>query len=215
MLHIAPLNREDLNSIEPVLAMSENMMGFVPNSMLTMAHMPQLTVALSMLASTAFGADLKATIAMYSEVVPVDEHASEALPPDLVQLIAFCVSVSAGCRYCQAHTSHNAHRFGIAEAKLNAVLANENSDLFTDAEPAVINLALAAGQVPNDSTSEHFQVLKRHFTDRQVVQIVGVIPLFGFLNRWNDTMVTDLESLPREFATGALADSKWQVGKHG
>ena len=43
--------------------------------------------------------------------------------------------------------------------------------------------------------------------ERQIVQIVGVISLFGFLNRWNDTVATQLESAPSEFAHGVLEAS--------
>ena len=214
MANVTPLKREDLPALQQVLNASEAMMGFVPNSMLTMSHMPQLTMAFSLLAGTVFGADLKATMAAYQDIVPEDPNAAEALSPELVQLIAFTVSVAAGCRYCQAHTGHNAHRFGVAEEKLAAILSYESSDQFSDAERAVVGLALAAGEVPNSANSSHFEALKAHFTDRQVVQIVGVISLFGFLNRWNDTMATELETVPKGFAEDALAPSGWQVDKH-
>ncbi|MEE2784390.1 MAG: carboxymuconolactone decarboxylase family protein [Pseudomonadota bacterium] len=214
MANVEPIPRETLGSVEHVLAAAQATMGFVPNSMLTMSHMPQLTVAFSMLASTIFGADLSATMAANYQRVPEDLRADETLPPDLIQLIAFTVSVSSGCRYCQAHTSHNAHRFGISEEKLNSVLRHETSDLFTEAESAVVGLALAAGEVPNGSGPAHFAVLKAHYTERQITQIVGVISLFGFLNRWNDTMGTQLEVAPRDFAERTLAESGWQIGKH-
>ena len=214
MANVTPLKREELTQLQQVLNSSEAMMGFVPNSMLTMSHMPQLTMAFSFLAGTVFGADLKATMAAYQDIVPEDPNADEALSPDLVQLIAFTVSVAAGCRYCQAHTGHNAHKFGVPEEKLAAILSYESSDQFSDAERAVVGLALAAGQVPNGSDASHFEALKAHFTDRQVVQIVGVISLFGFLNRWNDTMATELESLPKGFAQDTLSASGWQVDKH-
>ncbi len=214
MSHVQPIDREKLESVEAVLASSEAMMGFVPNSMLTMSHMPQLTMAFSMLAGTVFGADLSALVANYQDKVPRDENAGEALSPDLIQLIAFSVSTAAGCRYCQAHTSHNAHRFGISEDKLNNILQYQTSDLFEPREKALIGLALAAGEVPNASEPAHFEALREHFTERQIVQIVGTISLFGFLNRWNDTMATQLEEIPVGFAEGALKRSGWEVGKH-
>ena len=214
MSHVQPIDREKLESVEAVLASSEAMMGFVPNSMLTMSHMPQLTMAFSMLAGTVFGADLSALVANYQDKVPQDDNAGEALSPDLIQLIAFSVSTAAGCRYCQAHTSHNAHRFGISEDKLNNILQYESSDLFEPREKALIGLALAAGEVPNASEPAHFEALREHFTERQIVQIVGTISLFGFLNRWNDTMATQLEEIPVGFAEGALKRSGWEVGKH-
>jgi hypothetical protein len=57
--------------------------------------------------------------------------------------------------------------------------------------------------------------LKEHFSDKQCVEIVAVISLFGFLNRWNDTMATTLEDKPRAFAAETIAGAGWDVGKHG
>ena len=39
--------------------------------------------------------------------------------------------------------------------------------------------------------------LRAHYTEEQVLEIVAVIALFGFLNRWNDTLKTDIEAAPR------------------
>ncbi len=214
MANVTPIDRAELGALEKVLGNTEAMMGFVPNSMTTMAHMPQLTMAFSMLGATVFGADLGAVMAGYADAVPEDPKAGEALPPNLIQLVAFSVSVASGCRYCQAHTSHNAHRFGVAEDKLAAVLRVGETDAFTPAEAAAVELALAAGRVPNEAEPRHFDALAPHFTERQIVQLVAVIALFGFLNRWNDTMATQLEALPRDFAQSALGEAGWQLGKH-
>jgi hypothetical protein len=56
--------------------------------------------------------------------------------------------------------------------------------------------------------------LSRHFSEKQAVEIVAVISLFGFLNRWNDTMATTLESSPKSFAVDQLASQGWVAGKH-
>ncbi len=214
MAHVEPLAREQLPELEAVFAGAEAAMGFVPNSMLTMAHMPQLPLAFSLLAGAAFGADIRPQLQAFAQIAPQDPNAAQALPGELVQLIAYCVSLASGCRYCQAHTSHSGHRQGLSEDKLGDVLNFESSTLFSEAEKAVIALALAAADVPNASTQAHFEALRAHFTERQIVQIVSVISLFGFLNRWNDTMATQLEQAPVEFARAVLADGGWQVGKH-
>ena len=79
---------------------------------------------------------------------------------------------------------------------------------------AAIAIAFAAGRVPNETSKNHFDDLREHFEERQIVQIVAVISLFGFLNRWNDTMATQLESEPTEFAESVLSDGGWALGKH-
>ena len=215
MANVAPIERDSEASLAGVFAAAEAAMGFLPNSMLTMAHMPQLPMAFLMLTSVAFGADLKGIMSAFADQVPEQGDAAENLPPDLVQLIAFAVSVASGCRYCQAHTSHGAHRLGQAEEKLSRVLEYRTHPAYSDPERAAVALALAAGQVPNEADEEHFAALREHFNDRQIVQIVAVIAMFGFLNRWNDTLATTLEEDPVAFADRVLGGMGWAAGKHG
>jgi AhpD family alkylhydroperoxidase len=215
MSHVQPRSITDVPELADIFSGAEAAMGFVPNSMLTMAHMPQLPVGFMMLVNVVFGGDLKAVMAQMQSVVPELEDPEAALAPGLVQLIAFAGSVSSGCRYCQAHTSHSAHRLGEEQAKFDDVLEFETSAAYSDAERAVVGLALAAGAVPNEAAPEHFARLREHFNERQIVQIVAVISMFGFLNRWNDTMATQLEQPAVDFATESLDAVKWQVGKHG
>jgi AhpD family alkylhydroperoxidase len=215
MAHLTPIDRTEAGSLEGVFAAVEASMGFLPNSMLTMAHMPQLPMAFMMLTSVTFGADLKGLMAAFADSVPAQGDAEENLPPATVQLIAFASSVASGCRYCQAHTSHNAHRQGAAEDKLAHILEFETHPAFSEAERALVAVSMAAGRVPNEAEPAHFEALKTHFSDRQIVQIVGVIAMFGFLNRWNDTMATELEESPIAFAEKALETINWAKGKHG
>ncbi|MCZ6890356.1 MAG: carboxymuconolactone decarboxylase family protein [Gammaproteobacteria bacterium] len=215
MAHVAPLERGDLPGLANIFTGVEAAMGFVPNSMLTMAYMPQLTLAFSTLARVVNGGDLKAMVPMLAEMTPEPTDVDQNLPPALLQLIAFSVSTAAGCRYCQAHTSDSMVRAGGDRAKLDDILIYDTSPHFDDAERAVVALAFAAGRVPNEAAAEHFEALRRHYTERQIVQIVALISMFGFLNRWNDTMATALEDHPTEFAQDALGSIDWAAGKHG
>ena len=52
------------------------------------------------------------------------------------------------------------------------------------------------------------------FDDGQIVEIVATIALFGYLNRWNDTMATALEQRAVEVAERAIGPVGWQAGKH-
>lgn len=195
MTHVIPKTRAELPELEPMFAGVEASMGFVPSSMLTMAHWPELLQS--------FGA-LGATVLGPGEV-----------DPGLKQLVAFVISNAAGCRYCQAHTSHTAERRGVSQEKVDAAFQFETSELFTASERAALRVAAHAGMVPNAVTPAHMAELGEHFNARQVVEIVGVISLFGYLNRWNDTMATTLEDHPREFGEQRLATNGWEVGKHG
>jgi hypothetical protein len=68
--------------------------------------------------------------------------------------------------------------------------------------------------VPNAVTDEHFAALVEHYSDEAIVQIVATISMFGYLNRWNDTMATTLEAEPLGFAREHLGGSGWEPGNH-
>ena len=68
--------------------------------------------------------------------------------------------------------------------------------------------------MPNAVTDAMLAELRKYWTEEQIVEIVGVIALFGFLNRWNDTMATPLEDEPIEVAEKYLARDGWTIGKH-
>lgn len=194
MTNISQKVRSELRDLEPLLNAVEQSMGFVPNSFLTMAHWPELLSAFGGYAGTVMGGG--------------------ELEPELKQLVAFVVSNAAGCRYCQAHTSHVAEKRGASKAKIRAAFEFETSDEFNEAERAALRVALHAGMVPNAVEPEHFDALKAHYTEKQIVEIVAVISLFGALNRWNDTMATTLEELPKHFAGNTLSEKGWVAGKH-
>ena len=122
-------------------------------------------------------------------------------------------SNAAGCRYCQAHTAHTAHKNGVAIEKLQKIWEFQTSDLFSEKERAALNFAMAAGSTPNQVTAEHHKILNHFFTEGQIVEIVATVSIFGFLNRWNDSMATELEDKPLQFANKYLSKN-WEVGKH-
>ncbi|MDX2466121.1 MAG: carboxymuconolactone decarboxylase family protein, partial [Acidimicrobiia bacterium] len=74
--------------------------------------------------------------------------------------------------------------------------------------------ALAASGVPNTVTDEQFVEMQSHWDDGQIVEILAVIALYGFLNRWNDTLATQLETPSRTAAEKIVGPQGWQVDKH-
>ena len=194
MARLEPLRREELPQYEATFRDVEAALGVLPNSTLTMARHPQLMEAFAAL----------------NAIVMADGRVAGVLK----QLVATVVSAAAGCSYCQAHTSHVAERRGSDADKLEQVWDFENSPLFSDAERAALQVARGAGLTPNAVTDEDMAELRRHFDDEQVVEIVAVIANFGFLNRWNDTMATELERSPLAWAQLHLSEHDWRPGKH-
>ena len=123
--------------------------------------------------------------------------------------------MAAGCMYCRAHTATSALRHGVSNDKLAAIHDYPRSPLFTEAERAALDFALAAASVPNAVTDDLFSRVREHWSEGQVVEILGVIGLFGFFNRWNDSLATTLEAEPLENAHRTLSATGWQIGKHG
>jgi len=194
MAHVEPLSREDLGEHEPGFAMVEQMMGFVPNSMFTMARVPGLLPAFQGLGATVLS--------------------GQVISRELSQMVALMVSVGAGCRYCQAHTGHTAERMGIAPDKLESIWHFETCDLFDDAERAALRIAFHAGQLPNAATPQDFESARAFYSEEEITAIVAVCAFFGYLNRWNDTMATTLEDSPRHFAETVITANGWNGDRH-
>lgn len=133
----------------------------------------------------------------------------------LKQLLALLTSRVTGCRYCESHTGHGAAARGVDVEKLQAIWEFETDARFSDAERAALRLARDAALIPNAVTDAHFTDLRRHFSDAQIVEIVAVASLFGFLNRFNDTLANGLEEPNIAWAAQHLSVTGWEAGKHG
>ncbi len=194
MARVEPLNREDHPELEGLFRLYEETLSFVPNSLLTMARRPEILRALSELITAIWR--------------------TGTVPVTLKPLVALVASWAAGCRYCQAHEAVDARMRGVPEEKVAAVWDFERSPLYSEAERAALRFARDASVVPNAVTEAHFRALRRHFDEGEIVEILAVVGLFGFLNRWNETMATDLEEVLRGLA-GRVLGSRWEPGKHG
>ncbi len=169
--------------------------GFTPNSIRTMARRPDIVRAFMQLNQSV----------LYEGTVP----------EELKMLVSLIASQSAGCRYCQAHMANLSKIYKASEEKISKVWEFESSELFTDAERAALRLAVHGAMAPSQANREHFDEVYKYFDESQVVEIVAAVALFGFLNRWNDTMATELEELPAEVAGATLGRSYgWEAGKH-
>ena len=188
--YIGGESRESFSHFEENFKLTESMMGYLPNSHLIMANNPDLLEAFEKMAITIF--------------------MSKHIDRSLIQLIALASSLSSGCKYCQAHTSHGAGRSGVDPDKIVDILKYNESDRFSDAEKAALGLAFSAGSAPNTSEKKHFIELEKYFSKEAIVDIVSVIALFGFLNRWNDTFGMELESEPKDFVEKELYPLGWE-----
>ena len=197
MAHMEPLAFDSVpEDIQERFTHYKKTRGFTPNSIQTMARRPDIVRAFMQL----------------NQAILYEGSVSE----ELKMLVSLIASQAAGCRYCQAHMANLSKIYKASEEKISKVWEFESSDLFSDAERAALRLACFGAMAPSQATREHFDEAYKHFDEGQVVEIVASIALFGFLNRWNDTMATELEELPAQVAGVTIGKSfGWESGKHG
>ena len=170
-------------------------LGFCPNSVLTMQRRPAIAEAFINLN--------KAVMANEGRVTSEQKR-----------LIGYLTSANTGCRYCEAHTILAAERYGGTEERLAQIWSFRDSPLYTEAEKAAFEFALAASSVPNAVTDAITSELHEYWDEGEIVEILGVISLFGYLNRWNDSMATSMEDGAVDAGKRLLSNSSWQQGKH-
>ena len=181
MARLPPLSRSKVpQEAQALMEFGETLMGFTSNDALIMARNPAL---------------LKASADMVGAL-----YGQGTIESGLKRLIGYITSSAAGCKYCQVHTADGAHKAGVDAAKIKAAWEFETSPLFSDRERAALRVAQGGGVTPSAVTDADFTALKDYFTEDEIVEIVGVISMFGFLNRWNSVMGTDLENNPIAFA---------------
>ena len=196
MAHLNPISLDELkdNDIRERFEHYRKTRGFTPNSIMTMVRRPNIVRAFMALNQAV----------LYEGTVPEETK----------MLISIASSYAAGCLYCQSHMANLASIYNASDEKIAALWNFDNSNLFNPAERAAIKLAFKAGAQPNESSQADFDELKKHYDDEQIVEIVASIALFGYLNRWNDTMANALEPLAVKVAERAIGGAGWKQGKH-
>ncbi len=123
-------------------------------------------------------------------------------------------SVASGCRHCQSHGAYTLHMMGVDPDRIRSIWTFEQSTEFSEADKEALRFARDAASVPNQVESGHFENLRKHWSDRQIVEMLSVISLAGWYNRWNDSIatVTDQESV--DWAKEGLRAVGWKLGKH-
>lgn len=192
---VSPIDKNVSKKAQEMAAFYQETLGFTPNSLFTMMHRPRIA---------------EAFLEMNKAVMENKGRVTSALKRQL----AYLSSMTTGCRYCEAHTIRAAVRYGSEEDKLKNIWDYKTYPAFTDGERAVFDIAIAASQVPNAVTDEHAENLRKHWDDGEIVEIMGVIALFGYLNRWNDSMGTQLEDPAAEDGRDLLGSNGWEIGKH-
>ena len=192
---VTPLDAEHDLETKKLAEFFNETLGFCPNSVLTMQRRPAIS---------------KAFINLNKAVMANEGKVTSALK----RMIAWVSSNATGCRYCQAHAIRAAERYGAEQEQLDNIWEYRTHAAFSDAERAALDFSLAASQVPNAVDADIQKRLHAHWTEGEIVEMLGVISLFGYLNRWNDSMGTTLEEDAIESGDQYLGKHGFEVGTH-
>ena len=192
---VTPLDRESNPELEEMVQFYNETLGFTPNSLFTMMRRPRIA---------------EAFLEMNRAVMENKGRVTSALK----RMIAYLSSMTTGCRYCEAHAIRAAERYGAEQEKLENIWSYQSHPAFSDAERAAFDLAIAASQVPNAVDDAIAERMRAHWDEGEIVEIMGVVALFGYLNRWNDSMGTQLEEAAADSANHYLGEQGWTRGKH-
>ena len=188
MSRLAKPDQNTLDQCEAALSQAQATMGYLPNDVLSLCHWPELLPSLSGLVQTILQ--------------------SGQVDPTLKRLIGVISSHTQGCTYCTAHAGYGANQLGVEAEKIAAVFEFETSPLFSAAERAALRVAWHGALQPSAVTDDDIAALTTHFSQQEIVEIVAVLSLYGFLNRWNSTLNTDLEGPPAAVAQSLAALTK-------
>jgi uncharacterized peroxidase-related enzyme len=189
MALVTPLSADHDDTTKELASFFNETLGFCPNSVLTMQRRPAIS---------------QAFINLNKAVMANDGRVSSSLK----RMIAWVSSNATGCRYCQAHAIRAAERYGAEKEQLDNIWDYRTHEAFSEAERAALDFSLQASQVPNTVDAAIKQRLYTYWDEGEIVEMLGVISLFGYLNRWNDSMGTTIEE-------GAVQSGKQHLGKHG
>ncbi len=192
---VDPLDKTTNPELKEMAEFYQETLGFTPNSLFTMMHRPRIA---------------EAFLEMNRAVMENKGRVSSALK----RLIAYLSSNTAGCRYCQAHAIRAAERYGAEQDKLNHIWEYKTHPAFSEAERAALDFAIASSMIPNAVDDTIAENLRKHWDEGEIVEILGVVALFGYLNRWNDSMGTQLEGPAVVSGAQYLEEKGWTPGKH-
>lgn len=179
MSRIKPVDPQNVPELQAIFEAGKQLMGFIPNDGLAMAHHPEI---------------LKAFLGLVQSI-----YAPSEISGGLKRLIGIIVSTASGCEYCLAHASNGAFHQNEDKEKIQAVWEFQSSELFSEEEKAALEIAFKSSLQPNAVKDEDIENLSKYFSEKAKVEIMSTISLYAFLNRWNSTLKTQLEEQPKQF----------------
>ncbi|MEM6634554.1 MAG: hypothetical protein AAF667_01565 [Pseudomonadota bacterium] len=141
----------------------------------------------------------------------------------------FVYQLASGCVHCQVHGA-----FGVFQefeddyiggevppkdmpavvGHIQSLMDIERSSYITEAERAALRLARDAGAMPAMNTAAHIAELRRHYTDREIQEILATLVLTGWLATSMQSQATVTDRLSMSWAMRNLSSAGWKPGVH-
>ena len=156
--------------------------GYVPNSMRTYLHRPQIASALLGLSSAIYGVD------------------EESLPAGIQSKLGVICSAINGCAYCTSHQcnalqkppAQAAAASGLSDAEVAALISGEDEG-GDPVEQVCFAYARAASFDPNSVSAELLADLTAQLTPSQIVQLSAIVGMWKLFNTIHDSLHLPIE----------------------
>jgi len=117
---------------------------------------------------------------------------SGVLPLHLIEIAVIAASYANKCSYCVAHHSSILVELGLDNNKVSN-LNSQNTSNLSEIELLVRDYAIAVTERAWGIRDEMFEQLKKHFNNRQIVELTMRIGLTGLFNKVNQALEIEME----------------------
>jgi len=148
-----------------------------------------------------------------------------ALPMKFLWQVFVTYQLASGCVHCQVHGTRWLYEFLENEAPDGAVSDEamgdiydlfdiERSNRFTEAQMAALRFARDAGPLPGRTTAAHIEELRRHYSDREIQELMMVMIAGARLSAGQQGNVTVTDRTSMAWALRELPPMGWRPGGH-
>jgi uncharacterized peroxidase-related enzyme len=129
---------------------------------------------------------------MLKNFLPFYASVGRSLDRKLYELIYLSVSLINGCHYCTQHHVASSKRVGLTPDDWSALKAGDFAR-FSDKERIALTYVEKLTRTPHDITDADFTLLKRGFSDPEIVDIHLLTGLANLTNRFTDPLGLEVE----------------------
>ena len=141
----------------------------------------------------------------------------------------FVYQLASGCVHCQAHGAYGTFQeieddyvydkvppeeMPAVTAKIRSLMDFERSEYYSDAEKAAFRVARDAGRLPGRTTAAHIEELRRHYSDREIQEIISTLVLTPWLSTVMQSQATVTDQRSMAWSIRHLGPAGWRPGVH-